>query len=95
MTATATMNCSSGSTPIHTPCAELEARDLDLAGLEPAAVGGEQLQQRVLDDDREPERHQQRRQQVVAERAVEQRALQPIADRRHDRHDDEDARAAD
>ena len=54
---------------------DLEARDLDAAGLEAAAVGGEQLQQRVLDDDREPERHQQRRQQVVAERAVEQRRV--------------------
>ena len=46
--------------------AELEARDLDRPGLQLAAVGGEQLQQPVLDDDREAERDQQRRQQVVA-----------------------------
>ena len=53
--------------------ADLKARDLDGTGLEPAAVGGEQLEQRVLNDDGEPEGHQQRRQHVVAERAVEQR----------------------
>ena len=75
--------------------AERKARDLDSAGLEPAAVGREQLQQPVLDDDGEAEGHQQRRQDVVAERAVEQAALQPIADRRHERHDDERWRARD
>ena len=64
----------SGSTPIETPSARRKARDLDRAGLQLAAVGGEQLQQAVLDDHRQAERHQQRRQQIVAERAVEHAA---------------------
>jgi hypothetical protein len=51
---------------------DLKARDLDGAGLEPATVGREQLQQRVLNNDGEAEGHQQRRKDVVAERAVEQ-----------------------
>ena len=55
-----------------------------------AAVGGEQLQQPVLDDDRKAEGDQQRRQQVVAQRAVEHEPLQRIADRRHQRHDDDE-----
>ena len=55
------------------PAADGDACDLDRAGVELDAVGGEQLKQPVLDDDREAEGHQQRRQQIVAERAVEQR----------------------
>ncbi len=66
MTATATTNWRSGSMPIHDALGELDAVDLDRAGLEPAAVGGEQFQQPVLDDDRKAEGHQQRRQQIVA-----------------------------
>ena len=67
----------------------LEGLHFDGAGLELAAVGGEQLQQAVLDDDGEAEGHQQRRQQIVAQRAVEQRALQRVADQRHGRHDEQ------
>jgi hypothetical protein len=49
--------------------------------LESAAVRREQLQQAVLDDDRQPEGDEQGRQQVLAQRAVEQEPLQrvPIA----------------
>ena len=72
------------------PAADRDAFDLDRAGVELDAVGGEQFKQPVLDDDREAERHQQRRQQIVAERAVEQAALQRVADDRHHRHDDDE-----
>ncbi|MCY1391038.1 hypothetical protein D9M71_58660 [compost metagenome] len=50
------------------------------------AVGAEELQQQVLQDDRQPEGHQQRRQDVVAEGAVEQLPLQAVADHEHHRH---------
>ena len=52
------------------PLAQRDARGLD-AGLDRARIGGEDLEQRVLDDDRESERDQQRRQEVAPERAVE------------------------
>ena len=67
--------------------ADLVSHCLDGAGLQFAAIGGEQFQQAVLDDDRQAEGHQKRWQQVVAERAVEQEALQGITDDRHRRHD--------
>lgn len=60
---------------------------LDRPRLQPAAVRREQHQQPILDDDGQAERHQQRRQQVAPERAVQQQALRGVADRRHDRHD--------
>ena len=41
------------------------------------------LEQAVLDDDREAEGDEQRRQEVVAERAVEQHVLQAKADGEH------------
>ena len=90
MTATASDELQQRQHADREPAAEIEARDLDGAGLELAAVGGEQLQQRVLDDDREAEGDEQRRQQIVAERAVEQPALQHVADRRHHRHHDDE-----
>ena len=58
---------------------ELPARHLDRPGIKPAAVMGEQDEQHVLDDDRQAEGHQQRR-QLVAEREVQQTALQRIAE---------------
>ena len=64
------------------------------AGAQAARVGGEHLEQHVLDDDREPERHQQRRQDVLAERAVQDAALQAVAGRDHHRqHHGEEQRA--
>ena len=65
---------------------QADCRHLDRAGLQFDAVGGEQRQKPVLDDDREAEGHQKRRQQILAERAVEHEPLQRIADRGHDRH---------
>jgi len=50
-----------------------------------ARVGREQLQQQVLDHDREPEGHDQRGQRVLAQRAVEHEALQPVAEAEGDR----------
>ena len=58
------------------PATDGDALDLDGAGVELDAVGGEEFKQPVLDDDGEAEGHQQRRQEIVAERAVEQRTLQ-------------------
>ena len=54
------------------PAVTCDARHLDARRLELAAVGGEQFEQAVLDDDRKAEGDQQRRQKIVAERAVEQ-----------------------
>ena len=64
--------------------AQGEARHLDRAGVEPAAVRGEQLEQPVLNDDGEAEGDQERRQEIIAEGAIEEQALQRVADRRHD-----------
>ena len=73
----------------------LKASGLERAGVELPAVGGEDLQQPVLQDHREAEGHQQRRQDVLAQRAVENAALQPIAEGRHHRHDDQQRRQRD
>ena len=89
MTATAARNCRSGQNSDPNAFAQGEARDLDRASVEPAAVGGEQLEQPVLNDDGEAEGDQERRQEIIAEGAIEEQALQRVADRRHDRcHDD-------
>ncbi len=61
--------------------AERNRGGLDGAGLEALAVGGEDLEQPVLDDDGEPEGDEKRRQDVPAERAVEQVVLERIAER--------------
>jgi hypothetical protein len=55
--------------------AQIDRRRFDGAGLKPLAVGGKSLQQAILDDDREAERHQQRRQQPMSQRAVEENML--------------------
>ena len=60
------------------------------AGAELAAVGGESFEQAVLDEDREPEGDEERRQDVLAERAVQHAALQEVAERRHHRDEDDD-----
>ncbi len=69
-----------------------KAGHLDRARIESPAVGGEQLKQTVLDDDREAERNQQRRQKVIAQCAVEERALKQIANSRHKWRDESDGR---
>ncbi len=63
--------------------AERDRGGLDGAGREPLAVRRKHLQEAVLDDDRKPERHQQRRQDVGSKRAVEHEKLQRIAGRKH------------
>ena len=70
---------------------ELPARHLDRPGIEPAAVVREQDEQYILDDDRQAERHQQWR-QLVAQREVQQSALQRVAEDRDGRHDDDQRR---
>ena len=47
-----------------------------------AAVGGKAFEQAVLDDDRQAESDEQRRQDILAERPVEQEILQRPADAR-------------
>ncbi|MNT14355.1 hypothetical protein D3C72_1493570 [compost metagenome] len=60
------------------------------ADLDGARVGREQLQQQVLDHDRQAEGHDQRGQRVLAQRAVEHVALQQVAEaegqRQHREH---------
>ena len=91
ITPTADRNTMSGNQPMAICSPHGDARGLERAGLEPLRVGGEHLQQHVLDDDREAEGHQQRRQDVPAQRQVEDAALQRVADPRHHRHDDDQA----
>jgi hypothetical protein len=67
---------------------EREARSLDAAGVEPARIGGERLEQRVLDDDGQPEGHQDRGQDASPEQAVEDQHLERVAERGHDGHDE-------
>jgi hypothetical protein len=87
ITATATANVSSGRRRPTSPGRAAWTGGFDRAGLQPLAVGGEARKQPVLDDDRQAEGDQQRRQDVVADqRAVQQPALQRIAEREHQRH---------
>ena len=52
-----------------------------------AAVGGEDFQQAVLDDDRQTKGHEQGRQQILAQRMIKQKSLQSVTDDRHQRND--------
>ncbi len=70
---------------------QVQARGLDRAFLEPMVVGAETLQQPVLDDDRNAEGDEKRRQQPAAERLIQQAALQRVAQRKH--HGDHDRQA--
>ena len=66
----------------------VQARGLDRAFFEPMVIGAEALQQPVLDDDRNAEGDEQRRQQPAAESLIQQSALQRIAKHEHHRQDD-------
>ena len=57
---------------------------------ERANIGREPLLEQVLNDDREPEGRQQRHQQSRAQAALEQRALQHVADQQHHRQHRQD-----
>ena len=94
MTATAAASVISGMMPTAMPPPSGSDAALERADLEPPAVGREGFEQPVLDDDRQAEGDQQRRQDVAAERAVEQERLQRVAEGEHDRHDDRAARSA-
>ena len=69
--------------------AEGQGGGLERARADPPAVGGEHLEQRILDDDREPEGDEERRQDVLAEGAVEDDELERPAECEHDRDSDE------
>ena len=66
--------------------AERDRGGFDRAGAQALAVGGENLQQPVLDDDGETEGDEQRRQQIAPERPVQQHVLKRKADDEQDRH---------
>ena len=59
-------------------------------GADRAAVGGEELEQAVLDHHRQAEGDHQRGEHAAVERALEDRALQHVAEQRHHRHHDEE-----
>jgi hypothetical protein len=65
------------------------ARRLDAARVEASGVSRERFEQRVLDDDREPERHQHRREQSASEQPVESGALQQPAQPGHEGGDED------
>ena len=75
----------------HPNCqpANRKARRLDRAALQFLRIGGIPFQQGVLQDHRQPECHQQWRQDIRPQRLVQQSALQHIADCRHQRHHDD------
>jgi hypothetical protein len=67
--------------------ADADAAVLDAAGVQALGVGREHLQQQVLDDDRQPEGDQHRRQRVgAAQREVQHPVLEQPADAEHQRH---------
>jgi hypothetical protein len=73
--------------PAHRDAAaELDARGLEALRAEGARVRREDFQEEVLDDDREAEGHQQRREDVAPERAIQKRTLEHIAQYRHRGH---------
>jgi hypothetical protein len=73
--------------------AERHALRVEPTGFDGARVGREQFEQQVLDDDRQAEGDDQRRQRVFAERAVEHVALQRVAEAEcHGQHRERDRR---
>ena len=66
---------------------DADARGLDRSGGQPLRVRGKDLQQQILKDDRQTERDQQRRQEVVSQRVVENSPLQQVPREKHDRKD--------
>ena len=64
---------------------EGEARGVEPTGLDRARIRGENFLQQVLDHDRHAEGHDQRRQRIAAERAVQREALQAVACGKSDR----------
>ncbi|MNL44316.1 hypothetical protein D3C87_1668830 [compost metagenome] len=72
--------------------ADADTRHLKIALGQFLTVGAEEFQQHVLHDDRQAERHQQRRQNVRAQRAVEQQPLKQVAETEHQRHHDQQTR---
>ena len=68
---------------------DLEAAGLEAAELQPALVGGEELQQQVLHHDRQPEGDEQRGQRARRHGAVQQATLQQVPERGHHRNDDD------
>ncbi|MHC2485918.1 hypothetical protein ACVIKP_007773 [Rhizobium leguminosarum] len=66
--------------------AQIHGGAFEAAGKDAAAIGGKTFEQAVLDDDRQAEGDEQRRQDILAERAVEQEILQAPTDGEHQRH---------
>jgi len=66
--------------------AEMDRSGFDRAKPQPPAVGGKGFEQPILDDDGQAERHQQRRQQIASQGAVEQHLLQGKTCGEHRRH---------
>ena len=86
----------SGITPTAMPLPSADRRALQIAHVrQPAGVGGEGLEQAVLDDDRQTEGDEERRQDVGPSVRLKRQRLQGVADGEHDgeRDDDGDHRA--
>jgi hypothetical protein len=75
MTATAERKVRSGMHADRDRAQRTERRRFERPAGHAAAVGGGAFQQGVLDDDREAEGDEERRQDVLAERAVQHDAL--------------------
>ena len=75
----------SGTTPTAIPAPSGDRGRLDGAGAQALTVGGENLQQPVLDDDGETEGDEQRRQQIASQRPVQQHLLKREPDDEQDR----------
>ena len=70
------------------PLDDLQTCRLERAGGQLLAVRRKDFQERVLDDDRQAEGDEQRRQDIRPQGEVEQAALERVADGEHQRHDD-------
>jgi hypothetical protein len=78
--------------PADVEPAQGEAGVLDGAGVQSPAVGREQLQEQVLEDDREAEGDQHRGQAVAADGEVQQPPLEQVAEDEHGRHGNPEGR---
>lgn len=69
--------------------ANLDRRRADVAGAQEFAIGGESFEQSVLDNDRDPECHEQWRQNIPPQSAIENDELQRKSNHKHQRQGDQ------
>src|SRR5258708_10057392 len=76
-----------GQHPYRHAARQVEVKNFQVTGLQPAAVGAEGLQQGVLQKNADTERDENRTKNVAIQRTVENPTVQAITQQRHDRND--------